>query len=85
MTVSDPVRILVLYYSAHGNVAAMARQVARGVEEVANAVTVLRTVPRVTATVDSPEPAIPADGPPYAEPGSGPGNTGTSVIPLDLR
>lgn len=64
----DAVQILVLYYSVHGNTEAMARQVARGADEVPGARSVLRTVPRVSAVVHAPEPAVPRDGPPYAEP-----------------
>lgn len=57
--------ILVLYYSRNGATAALARQVARGVE-AAGGVARLRTVPPVTTAVGAPEPAIPASGPPYA-------------------
>jgi NAD(P)H dehydrogenase (quinone) len=58
--------ILVLYYSRGGRTAALARQVARGVES-AGAVARIRTVPPVAATTTSSEPPVPADGPPYAE------------------
>ena len=58
--------ILVLYYSLHGSTAAMARQVARGVEQVNGARARLRTVPRVSAVIEAQEPAIPEQGPPYA-------------------
>ena len=58
--------ILVLYYSLHGSTAAMARQVARGIEQVEGARARLRTVPRVSALVEAREPAIPEQGPPYA-------------------
>ncbi len=60
--------ILVLYYSRHGNTAAMARHVAHGVESVAGATARLRTVPAVSATTEAVEDEIPASGPPYAEP-----------------
>jgi NAD(P)H dehydrogenase (quinone) len=59
--------ILVVYYSLHGNVAAMARLVARGVEEVDGMQARVRTVPRVSTVCEASEDAVPADGPPYAE------------------
>ena len=59
--------ILVLYYSVHGSTAAMARQVARGIERVGGAEARLRTVPAVSALSEAKEPAIPGHGPPYAQ------------------
>jgi NAD(P)H dehydrogenase (quinone) len=61
-----PVVILVLYYSRGGRTAALARQAARGVES-AGAEARLRTVPPVTVATTSTLPAVPAEGPPYAE------------------
>jgi NAD(P)H dehydrogenase (quinone) len=58
--------ILILYYSRHGATAALARQVCRGVESVAGCQARLRTVPALTTTVATPEPPVPATGPPYA-------------------
>ncbi|MBI2995068.1 MAG: NAD(P)H:quinone oxidoreductase [Gammaproteobacteria bacterium] len=58
--------ILVLYYSRHGNVAAMAQQVARGIESIESCTARIRTVPPVTATSESPAAPVPASGPPYA-------------------
>ncbi len=58
-------RILVLYYSRQGSTAAMAKQVARGVEEASSAEAILRTVPPVSATCEATQADIPADGPPY--------------------
>ncbi len=58
--------ILVLYYSRHGATAAMAQQVARGVEEVSGAQARLRTVPAVSTVCEAVEDEIPASGPPYA-------------------
>jgi NAD(P)H dehydrogenase (quinone) len=60
--------ILVLYYSRHGSTAALAHQIARGIESVEGAAARVRTVPALT---HGPEPGvagdeIPADGPPYA-------------------
>ena len=54
--------ILVLYYSRYGATAEMARQVARGVEEVAGMEARLRTVPAVSATCEAVEPQVPAQG-----------------------
>lgn len=60
------IKILVVYYSLHGNTAAMARQIARGVAQVDGAEAVVRTVPKVSdGRVDDPG-AVPDDGPPYA-------------------
>ncbi len=59
-------QILVLYYSRHGATAELARQVARGVESVPGASARLRTVPAVSPATEATEPAVPADGPPYA-------------------
>jgi len=59
--------ILVLYYSRHGATAAMARQVARGVERVAGMAARLRTVPPVSADCEQSADNIPADGPLYCE------------------
>lgn len=58
--------ILVLYYSRHGSVAKMARQIARGVESVKGAQARLRTVPAVSPETEKTAPAVPAEGPPYA-------------------
>ena len=58
--------ILVLYYSRNGATAAMARQVARGVESVGGARARLRTVPAVSAVCEAVEDSIPVSGPPYA-------------------
>lgn len=64
---TPPARVLVLYYTVHGATAAMAREVALGVEETGSAAAVLRTVPRVSSAIEAREPAIPAQGPPYVE------------------
>jgi len=58
--------ILVLYYSLHGHTAAMARQVARGVDEIEGASARLRTVPPVSDGLHQRNPAVPEDGPPWA-------------------
>jgi NAD(P)H dehydrogenase (quinone) len=57
--------ILVLYYSQHGSVRQLAQLLARGIEQVPGAQARLRTVPKVSASCESTEPAIPETGAPY--------------------
>jgi len=57
--------VLVLYYSLHGNVARMARSVARGIDEVDGMQARLRCVPKVSTVCEASEDSVPADGPPY--------------------
>lgn len=57
--------ILVLYYSRNGSTANMAKQVARGVEEIDGMQARLRTVPPVSATCEAVDDDIPGAGPPY--------------------
>lgn len=57
--------ILVLYYSASGGVAQMARHAARGVEQVDEMHARIRTVPRISAVCEATEDSVPDDGPPY--------------------
>lgn len=64
---SGTAQILVVYYSAHGNTAAMARHIARGVEQTSQADAVLRTVPSLRTGIGAEAAAIPTDGPPYVE------------------
>ena len=58
--------ILILYYSLKGNTAAMAQEIARGVETITGIEARVRTVPAVSPKSEASEPAVPADGPPYA-------------------
>ena len=58
--------ILILYYSRHGGVAAMAQMIARGVEQVTGMQARIRTVPPVSTVCEAIEDDIPAAGPPYA-------------------
>lgn len=58
--------ILVLYYSLHGRTAAMARQIARGVEDATGAHARIRTVPPVSDGLQQRNPAVPENGPPWA-------------------
>jgi NAD(P)H dehydrogenase (quinone) len=59
--------ILVLYYSRGGSVAALARQIARGAEEVPGMQARLRTVPAVSAVTQVAAAAVPDEGAPYVE------------------
>ncbi|MBA1445507.1 MAG: NAD(P)H:quinone oxidoreductase [Chromatiales bacterium] len=58
--------ILILYYSRHGATAKMARQIARGVEDVAGMTARLRTVPEVSSICEATAEPIPESGAPYA-------------------
>jgi len=57
--------LLVLYYSVHGHTAELARQIARGVEEVEGAQAWLRTVPKLTPATAPAEAQVPDSGSPY--------------------
>jgi NAD(P)H dehydrogenase (quinone) len=59
-------QILVLFYSRNGATLELARQVCRGIESVAGATAVLRTVPPVVTAVDGPAQPVPPSGPAYA-------------------
>ncbi len=59
--------ILVLYYSVHGSTRALAECIAQGVAQTPGALPRVRTVPRVSAVVERPQPPVPDDGPPYVE------------------
>ncbi|KFL37163.1 NAD(P)H:quinone oxidoreductase [Arenimonas donghaensis] len=58
--------VLVLYYSRGGSVAALARQVARGIGEVPGMQARLRTVPPVAPVTEAAAPPVPEEGAPYA-------------------
>ena len=58
--------ILVLYYSRYGSTAALAAQIARGVNAVSGANARVRTVPPVAPQTETSLPAVPSSGPPYA-------------------
>ncbi|MEJ2553465.1 MAG: NAD(P)H:quinone oxidoreductase [Gammaproteobacteria bacterium] len=58
--------ILILYYSRQGGVAAMAQMIARGVEQVTEMHSRIRTVPPVSTVCEAVQDSIPAAGPPYA-------------------
>ena len=57
--------VLVLYYSRGGSVARLARQVARGIEEVDGMAARLRSVPPVAPVTEVAAPPEPDDGAPY--------------------
>lgn len=59
--------ILVVYFSRHGATHKLAQAICDGVESVAGCTSRLRTVPAVSAVCEATEPAIPKDGPPYAD------------------
>lgn len=59
-------QILVLYYSRYGATAELALQIARGIESVAGATAMLRSVPAVSAVSEATESDIPDKGAPYA-------------------
>jgi NAD(P)H dehydrogenase (quinone) len=57
--------ILILYYSRTGSTLEMAKQIARGVEQINGVEARLRTVPAVSPVSESTEPAIPDAGASY--------------------
>lgn len=59
-------KILVLYYSRHGAVAALAKEVGYGIETVDGCESVMRTVPPVSTVCEATEPSIPEQGDVYA-------------------
>lgn len=60
------VKILIVYFSRNGSTEKMARHIARGVESVANAEALLRTVPDVSVVCEKVADNIPESGAPYA-------------------
>ncbi len=61
------VEVLVLYYSRGGSVAALARQIARGVGEVQGAAARVRSVPPVAPVTQTAAPPEPDEGAPYVQ------------------
>ncbi len=59
--------VLILYYSRHGSVANMAKEMARGVAMVDGISAKVRTVPPVSAVTEASEKAIPDSGSLYCE------------------
>jgi NAD(P)H dehydrogenase (quinone) len=60
--------ILVLYYSRGGHTAQLAEALADGIGAVAGVQARVRTVPAVAPSTTVAQPAVPASGPPYAQP-----------------
>lgn len=58
--------VLILYYSRYGSVAALAAEIARGINGVTGTSARLRTVPPVASQTEARLPEVPASGPPYA-------------------
>jgi NAD(P)H dehydrogenase (quinone) len=58
-------KILIVYYSRNGSTLKMAQQIARGVESVAGAEAILRTVPDVSTVCEKVADSIPSSGAPY--------------------
>jgi NAD(P)H dehydrogenase (quinone) len=67
MTDPGTTTILVLYYSRNGSTAQLARQIARGVEEVPGMQARLRTVPPVAVQTEQAMPPVPDNGAPYVD------------------
>ncbi|MDP3439516.1 MAG: NAD(P)H:quinone oxidoreductase [Azonexus sp.] len=59
--------ILILYYSHHGSVRAIAERIARGVESVPGMQARLRTVPKVSTVCEASAASVPEHGAPYVE------------------
>jgi NAD(P)H dehydrogenase (quinone) len=59
-------KILIIYYSRYGNTEKMANQIARGVESVAGAEAIVRTVPDISTVCEKVADSIPDQGAPYA-------------------
>lgn len=57
--------ILVLYYSRHGSVRALAEEIAHGIHQVPGVLARVRTVPQVSTVCEAVEDEIPATGPAY--------------------
>lgn len=57
--------VLILYYSRHGATAAMAQQIARGVESGIGCEAKLRTVPEVSPECEAIADSVPSEGAPY--------------------
>ncbi len=59
--------ILILVHSVHGNTLAMAREIARGVEQIGDAQARLRAVPPITSALEPERQTVPEDGPSLVE------------------
>lgn len=59
--------ILILYYSHHGSVRAIAERIARGIESVPDMQARLRTVPKISTICEASAAPVPEYGAPYVE------------------
>jgi NAD(P)H dehydrogenase (quinone) len=59
------IKVLIVYYSRNGSTMKLAKQIARGVESIADAEAILRTVPPVSAVCEKIASSIPESGAPY--------------------
>lgn len=66
-TAGKTYEVLVLYYSHHGATRELARQIARGIEQVSGVSARLRTVPKVSTVCEATDSDIPDAGAPYVE------------------
>lgn len=64
---TNPLSILVLYYSRHGSTHQLARLIAQGIDSVSGCEARIRTVPAISTVTESTAPSIPTDGAPYVE------------------
>ena len=60
-------KLLIIYDTNGGNTYAMAKQVARGVERVANCEAVIRSVPKVSNNLSATQSPVPDSGAPYVQ------------------
>lgn len=60
--------ILIVYFSRDGSTVNLARQIARGVEEIPGATAKLRATPPVSPVTEQTAPAVPPAGSPYVRP-----------------
>ncbi|MGY6588078.1 MAG: NAD(P)H:quinone oxidoreductase [Wenzhouxiangella sp.] len=67
MSRTEPLDILIVAHSVHGNTLAMAREIARGVEQVNGARARLRSVEPITSAISPRQKALPEDGPALVE------------------
>ena len=58
-------QVLIAYYSRHGSITNLARQIGLGVESEPDCAAKIRCIPEVSANNEQTDAAIPASGPPY--------------------
>ncbi|RDL42981.1 NAD(P)H-quinone oxidoreductase [Marinomonas piezotolerans] len=62
-----PIKILIVFYSRHGSVAAMAKHIARGAQRIANTDVIVRQLPDASFNSEQTRDAIPEEGYPFCE------------------